>query len=96
MQTPCEVTIPQYQIKKIIVDTCKIPVYADGMPEYIKDTWFPTVSKLGLKFIAFIVPAAAIGKMSQNRAHANTETIAGISVAHFSEFEEGLNWLKSS
>ena len=86
--------IKHYQLKKCIIDLRKIPVYASGMPEYVKDVWFPTVSKLGLKYIAFVVPAATVGKMSMKKAHENTETIAGMNVVHLNEFDDAINWLK--
>ena len=86
--------ITKYQLKKCIVDLRLIPTYDIGMPEYVKDVWFPTVSKLGIQNIAFIVPKAALGKISMGRAHGSSEIIADMNVAHFDNFDGGLNWLK--
>ncbi len=61
--------IRQYHLKKCVIDLRLIPVYAQGMPEYVKDVWFPTVQSLGMQHIAFVVPEAVLGQMSMNRAH---------------------------
>ena len=73
----------------------KIPVYSPGMVEYVNDEWFPHVSELGLKYVAFIVPGSTIGKMSMEKAHADTKNIAGIKVAHFRDAESAQSWLES-
>jgi hypothetical protein len=87
--------IRKNQLKKCVVDLRLIPVYAPGMPEYVKDEWFPTVSKIGIKHIGFVLPEAALGKISMNKAHQITEEILGITVANFKDTEDALNWLKS-
>ena len=86
--------IKHYNLQKCAIDLRLIPVYDEGMPEYVKDVWFPTVSKLGMKYVAFVVPAGTVGKISMKRAHENTETIAGMTVIHLNEFEDAIEWLK--
>ena len=87
--------VSRHQLKKCIIDLRQIPTYDIGMPEHVKEVWFPTASKLGLKHVAFIVPEAVLGKMSMKRAHDDGEVIAGMNVAHFDNFDDGLNWLKN-
>ena len=87
--------IRHYQLKKCVVDLRLIPVYDTGMPEYVKDKWFPTVSSLGIQYIAFVVPEAVIGQMSMNRAHQTAETILGMAVEHFKDFKTAEAWLKA-
>ena len=86
--------IRRNQLKKCFIDLRQIPVYDKGMPEYVKDTWFPMVSSLGMQHIAFVVPEAVIGQMSMNRAHQTTEIIAGMAVEHFKDIESAKSWLK--
>ena len=88
-------TIKDQQLTKVLIDLRKIPVYSQGMAEYVNDEWFPHVSKLGVKHIAFIVPGSIIGKMSMEKAHAATKEIAGITVVHFEDTESAKNWLES-
>jgi hypothetical protein len=74
--------IRHYNLKKCAIDLRQIPVYDKGMPEYVKDKWFPTVSSLGIKYIGFIVPEAVIGQMSMNRAHQTAETFGIMAIKH--------------
>ena len=87
--------IRHYNLKKCRIDLRQLPVYDKGMPEYVKDKWFPTVSSLGIQYIGFIVPEAVIGQMSMNRAHQTAETISGIAVEHFKDIEAAEAWLKA-
>lgn len=87
--------IRQYQSKKCVIDLRLIPVYAAGATEYVKDTWFPTVSSLGMRQVAFIVPEAVLGQMSMNKAHENTKTVGGMAVEHFKDFDAAVGWLKA-
>lgn len=87
--------IRHYNLKKCVIDLRQLPVYDKGMPEYVKDKWFPTISALGTQYIAFVQPEAVIGQMSMNRAHQTAETIAGIAVEHFKDIESAKAWLKA-
>lgn len=44
--------VKHHQLKKCIIDLRLIPVYDKGMPEYVKDVWFPTAISLGVKCAA--------------------------------------------
>jgi hypothetical protein len=85
--------ISRLKLHKCVIDLRQIPVYDAGMPEYVKDVWFTKVSSLGMKHVAFIVPEAVLGKMSMTKAHGNTETIAGMGVSHFKDYDEAMKWL---
>ena len=87
--------IRHYNLKKCVIDLRKLPVYDKGMPEYVKDKWFPTVSSLGIQYIAFVVPEAVIGQMSMNRAHQTAETVLGMAVEHFKDFKSAEAWLQA-
>jgi len=87
--------IRHYQLKKCVIDLRLIPVYDTGMPEYVNDVWFPTVSSLGVQHVAFVVPEAVLGQMSMTRAHKKTESISGMAVEHFKDVEAAMSWLKT-
>ena len=87
--------IEEHQLKKALIDLRKIPVYAPGMTDYIHDEWFPRVSNLGLKYIAFIVPGSTLGKLSMEKAHSETKEIEGIVVTHFTDEDSARSWLES-
>jgi len=87
--------VRHYQLKKCVIDLRLVPVYAPGNSEYVKDVWFPTVSSLGMQNVAFVVPEAALGQISMNRAHEKTESIAGMAVEHFKDIEGATGWLKT-
>ncbi len=87
--------IRAHQLQKCVVDLRSIPVYPNGAPEHVKDVWFPTVSKLGIKHIAFIIPESALGQMSMNKAHQEAESVAGMAVKHFSDNASASAWLKA-
>jgi hypothetical protein len=84
-----------HQLQKCVIDLRSFPVYPNGAPEYVKDTWFPTVSKLGIKHIAFVVPESVLGQMSMNKAHQESQSVGGISVKHFSDSASANAWLKA-
>ena len=86
--------IRNHHLKKCMIDLRLITVYATGMPEYVKDVWFPTVQSLGMQYIAFVVPEAVLGQMSMNRAHKNTEANASMTVEHFKDIKDAMAWLK--
>ncbi len=87
--------IRHYQLRKCLIDLRQIPVYDAGMPEYVKDVWFPTVSSLGVKSVAFVVPEKVLGQMTMKKAHKGTETISGMSVEHFDDLELARIWLRA-
>ena len=87
--------IEQYKLKKAIIDLRLLPVYDTGMPEYIKEVWFPKVIELGLKYVAFVQPEKILGQMTMKKAHKEEEVKIPITMEHFGDFDEALNWLKS-
>lgn len=87
--------IRHYQLKKCIIDLRLIPVYAPGAPEYVKDVWFPTVSTLRVRYVAFVVPEAFWAQVSMEKAHKNTESIDSVAVEHFKDIEAAIGWLKT-
>lgn len=87
--------VRHYGVKKCLIDLRLIPVYATGAPEYVKDVWFPTISTLGVQYIAFIVPEAVLGQMAMDRAHRETEKISGIVVEHFKDVKAAMDWLRT-
>jgi hypothetical protein len=87
--------ISHYQLTKCIIDLCLIPVYDKGMPEYVKDVWFPTVISLGMKHAAFIVPEAVLGQMTMSKAHEKTQDIPALNVNHFKDVESAQEWLNA-
>lgn len=86
--------IKQYQIKKILVDLRRLPVYASGTKEYVKDVWFPTVKKLGVRYVAVIVPEATLAQMAMNKAHEASSELQTLKIDHFKDSESAKEWLK--
>jgi hypothetical protein len=87
--------VKHHQLKKCIIDLRLIPVYDKGMPEYVKDVWFPTAISLGVKCAAFVVPEAVLGQMTMSKAHENVEEIPALEVNHFKDVESAMEWLNS-
>lgn len=87
--------IRHYQLKKCMIDLRLIPVYAPGAPEYVKDVWFPTVTTLGMRHVAFIVPEAYWAQVSMEKAHKDTASIDSMAVEHFKDTETAIGWLKT-
>ena len=87
--------IKQYQIKKMLIDLRLLPVYASGTKEYVKDIWFPTVKKLGLRYTAFIVPEATLAQMAMNKAHDISDDTNALKINHFKDSGTAKEWLKS-
>lgn len=48
-----------------------------------------------MKHIASVVPEAVLGQMSTNKAHEETETVAGMSVKHLKDVPAASAWLKT-
>jgi hypothetical protein len=90
----CEL-IRQNNLNKCVVDLRQIRVYDKGMPEYVKDVWFPTVYSLGIRHVAFVVPEAPLAQRSMSRAHKDTELTSGIDVENFEDNKDALDWLKT-
>lgn len=87
--------IRQNKLNKCIVDLRQIPVYDSGMPEYIKDVWFPTVHTLGIQHVACVVPQALLGQRSMARAHKDADSSTGMLVENFKDDKEAMAWLKT-
>lgn len=88
--------IDYYKLDKCIVDLREIEVYPQGGKELVQDKWFPTVEKLGVKYIAFVQPESAFGESSMRAAHQNAQMRGSILVKHFKNKENALAWLNES
>jgi hypothetical protein len=84
-----------YKARKHLINLKQLSVHDTQVSEYINNIWFPTVKKLGVTHIAFILPGTATGKMSTKNAHKNAENIAGMLVNNFDDEIEARKWLKS-
>ncbi|MDM7925600.1 MAG: hypothetical protein QUS35_06245 [bacterium] len=87
--------VKHHHLKKCIIDLRQIPVYDKGMPEYVKDVWFPTAISLGIKCAAFVVPEAVLGQMTMSKAHEKAEEIPVLQVNHFKDVESATEWLNA-
>jgi hypothetical protein len=87
--------IEKHQLTKVLIDIRELSTYASGAPELIKEEWFPKVKSLGMKFIAFVQPQAALAKMGMKKAH-NVSPDTQINMQHFGSMEEAKNWLNSN
>jgi len=87
--------IKTHQVRKCVVDLRLIPVYASGSKEFVKDIWFPTVKKLGVRFVAFIVPEATLGQMAMQKAHEAAQSLITLKVEHFKDTESAKSWLRT-
>ena len=87
--------IEHYRLQKCFIDLRLIPVYGKGSTEYVKDVWFPKVTTLGVRYVAFVVPEAVVGQMSMRSAHTNVGTEAAMTVEHFSDPDKARTWLQS-
>ncbi len=87
--------IRQYQISKCYIDLRLIPVHGKGSPEYVKDVWFPTVAALGVRYVAFVQPEAALGKMTMRSAHDGVESAGSLHIENFTDPDEAMRWLRT-
>lgn len=72
-----------------------MPVYPAGATELIKNEWFPKVTALGLKNIAFVQPESVIAKLSMSNAH-KEDGKSPIAMNHFGSADEAMTWLAGS
>ena len=84
-----------FSIKKCIVDLRKMKVYAVGTKEFVADTWFPQIIKLGVKCVAFIIPENIFAKISMETAHEEVNKKTPIDVKYFKTKDEGIEWIKN-
>lgn len=87
--------IKHYSLNKVFVDLRAVPVYGTGAPEYVKDSWFPAASSIGVRYMSFAMPKEALGKMSMKRAHEEVGEATNIKVEHFLDPNDALKWLKT-
>ncbi len=83
------------KVDNCLINLKQLPVHDTESSEYINTTWFPTVKKPGSRFIAFVLPDSALGKLSSKNAHKNAEVINGLVINNFSDEAEARKWLKS-
>lgn len=88
--------VEYYQLKNALIDLRQIKVYAEGNDEYIKNTWFPKMIKLGLKKVAFVVPQDLFAKVTMQKAHTTKKSEVNIDMNHFQTIEEAKKWLVES
>ena len=87
--------IHQHQLSKCFIDLRLIPVYGKGSTEYVRDVWFPEITALGMRYVAFVAPEATLGQMSMKSAHKDAESETAIAVKHFSDPEAAMTWLQN-
>lgn len=85
--------IEHYGLEKCYIDLRSVPIYGQGSKDYVRDVWFPRVSRLGVRSVAFVVPEAVLGNMSMKDAHKEADAVASLTVRHFSEPVEARSWL---
>ena len=85
--------IRYYNIKRCLIDLRKIQVYAIGVKEHIKDTWFPQIAKDGVQQVAFIVPENLFAERSMNGAHKEAKNESALNIQYFKDEETALYWL---
>jgi len=88
--------IRHYKLKRCIVDLRKMQVYAVGVKEYVKDEWFPRVTKEGLKQIAFVVPENLFGELSMKVAHKDAPVESEVNIQYFKDQEAAQQWFEQT
>jgi hypothetical protein len=87
--------IGRYKMKKALIDLRQMPVYPAGAVELIKTEWFPKITSLGLRYIAFVQPESVIAKLSMTSAH-KEENASPVTMNHFGSTDEAVNWLNAN
>lgn len=87
--------IEKYRLRKVLIDLRLLPVYAVGSKEYVRDVWFPTAERLGVKAVAFAQPTTVLAQMAMQKAHEDARQTKPMKVEHFDSPEKAKAWLQS-
>lgn len=77
---------------KLIIDTSKLQVIRKETQQWIEKDWFPRASGTGIRYMAFIIPSDALGKMSTQSVN---QKAGSIEIQYTDSIESAKKWISS-
>jgi hypothetical protein len=87
-------TIYNYKAVNCLLNLEQLSIYDSLSAEYIYNTWFPTAEKLGIRFVAFVVPRPPLDKFSLSKHNKYDIVVNRITINSFYDEQDAYKWLK--
>ncbi len=88
--------IYNYKAVNCLLNLEQLSIYDSLSAEYIYNIWFPIAEKLGVRFVAFVVPRPPLDKFSLSKHNKRNQIVNGISINSFYDELDAFEWLKGS
>lgn len=75
---------------KMIIDTSELKVIRQETQKWIESDWFPRANQSGIRYMAFVIPSDALGKMSTTKVN---EKSGNIEIQHVDSIEKAKKWI---
>lgn len=77
-------------ISRMILDTTDLKVIMQETQKWIETDWFPRANSAGIKYIVFIIPADALGKMSTTKVN---QKAGNVTIQYVDSMSKAKEWI---